>query len=78
MNLIQAEENTPALTEWANGWGSISINREWWLLLRSIASAWCGQRNGGVTTTAKRADSPERNNLVAIVSLTEMVVLKRR
>ncbi len=78
MNLIQAEENTPALTEWAHGWGSISINREWWLLLRSTAAAWRGQRNGGVTTTANCADYPERNNLVAIVSLTEMVVLKPR
>ncbi len=74
MNLIQAEENTPALTEGRNGWGSISINREWWLLLRSQRSAWCGQRNGGVTATAKCVTTPERNNLVAIVSLTEMVV----
>ncbi len=76
MNLIQAEENTPALTEWAQRLGSISINREWWLLLRSTAVSWRGQRNGGVTTTAKCADYARRNNLVAIVSLTEMVVLK--
>ncbi len=45
MNLIQAEENTPALTEWAQRLGSISINREWWLLLRStaVSLAWTAQ-----------------------------------
>lgn len=45
MNLIQAEENTPALLNGRNGWGSISINREWWLLLRStaVSLAWTAQ-----------------------------------
>ncbi len=30
MNLIQAEEHTPALNEWAQRLASISISRAWW------------------------------------------------
>ena len=57
MNLIQAEENTLHLLNGRNGWGSISINREWVAIVEvDSGQLGCGQRNGGVTTTAKRAD----------------------
>ena len=57
MNLIQAEENTPALTEWAQRLG-IDLNQPRVVAIVEVDSGQLGvdKRNGGVATTAKRAD----------------------
>jgi carbohydrate diacid regulator len=77
MNLIQAEEHTPALVEWAQRLG-IDLNQPRVVAVVEVDSGQLGvdsameelQRLQNALTT------PERNNLIAIVSLTEMVVLK--
>lgn len=70
MNLIQAEEHTPALNEWAQRLG-IDLNQPRVVAMIEVDSAMAElqQLQNALTT-------PDRNNLVAIVSLTEMVVLK--
>ncbi|WP_409558212.1 CdaR family transcriptional regulator [Escherichia coli] len=125
MNLIQAEENTPALTEWAQRLG-IDLNQPRVVAIVEVDSGQLGvdsamaelqQLQNALTTPAltewaqrlgidlnqprvvaivevdsgqlgvdsamaelqqlqNALTTPERNNLVAIVSLTEMVVLK--
>ena len=70
MNLIQAEENTPALTEWAQRLG-IDLNQP-----RVVASGDVDSAMAELQQLQNALTTPERNNLVAIVSLTEMVVLK--
>ena len=77
MNLIQAEEHTPALSEWAQRLG-IDLDQPRVAVVIEVDS---GQ--SGVDSTMAELQqlqnalvTPERNNLAAIVSLTEIVVLK--
>ncbi len=77
MNLIQAEENTPALTEWAQRLG-IDLNQPRVVAIVEVDSGQLGVDSAmaELQQLQNALTTPERNNLVAIVSLTEMVVLK--
>ncbi len=77
MNLIQAEENTPALTEWAQRLG-IDFNQPRVVAIVEVDSGQLGVDSAmaELQQLQNALTTPERNNLVAIVSLTEMVVLK--
>ena len=77
MNLIQAEEHTPALSEWAQRLG-IDLNQPRVVAVIEVDSGQLGVDSAMVELQQLQnmLATPERNNLVAIVSLTEMVVLK--
>jgi carbohydrate diacid regulator len=77
MNLIQAEENTPALTEWAQRLG-IDLNQPRVVAMIEVDSGQLGVDSAMAELQQLQTalTTPDRNNLVAIVSLTEMVVLK--
>ena len=77
MNLIQAEEHTPALSEWAQRLG-IDLNQPRVVAVIEVDSGQLGVDSAMVELQQLQnmLSTPERNNLVAIVSLTEMVVLK--
>ena len=77
MNLIQAEENTPALTEWAQRLG-IDLNQPRVAAVVEVDSGQLGVDSAmaELQQLQNALTTPERNNLIAIVSLTEMVVLK--
>jgi len=77
MSLIQAEEHTPALTEWAKRLG-IDLS-----LPRVVAVIKIDSGQLGIDSAMEELQQlqtnlmkPARNNLVAIISLTEIVVLK--
>ena len=77
LNLIRMDELTPALMEWAQRLG-IDINKP-----RVVAVVEVDSGQLGVDTAMAELQqlqqlltTPERDNLIAIVSLTEMVVLK--
>lgn len=77
MNLIQADENTPALTEWAQRLGiDLELPR-----VAAIIEVDSGQL--GVDSAMEELQqlqtaliTPDHNNLAVIVSLTEIVILK--
>lgn len=75
LNLIRAEEVTPALTEWAQRLG-IDIHQQ------RVAAVVDSGQFGVDSAMAEQQQlqtlltTPERDKLIAIVSLTEMVVLK--
>lgn len=77
MNLIQAEENTPALVEWAQRLG-IDLNQPRVAAVVEVDSGQLGVDSAmaELQQLQNALTTPERNNLIAIVSLTEMVVLK--
>ena len=77
MHLIQAEENTPALTEWSQRLG-IDLNQPRVVAIVEVDSGQLGVDSAmaELQQLQNALTTPERNNLVAIVSLTEMVVLK--
>ena len=77
MNLIQAEEHTPALNEWAQRLG-IDLNQPRVVAIVEVDSGQLGVDSAmaELQQLQNALTTPERNNLVAIVSLTEMVVLK--
>lgn len=77
MNLIQAEENTPALTEWAQRLG-IDLSQPRVALVIDVESdgPFADRAIAALQRLRDNQVAPERNNLVAIVSLNEMVVLK--
>lgn len=77
MNLIQAEENTPALMEWAQRLG-IDLNQPRVVAVVEVDSGQLGVDSAmaELQQLQNALTTPERNNLIAIVSLTEMVVLK--
>jgi len=77
MSLIHAEEHTPALTEWAKRLG-IDLS-----LPRVVAVIKIDSGQLGIDSAMEELQQlqtnlmkPARNNLVAIISLTEIVVLK--
>ncbi len=77
MNLIQAEEHTPALNEWAQRLG-IDLNQPRVVAMIEVDSGQLGVDSAmaELQQLQNALTTPDRNNLVAIVSLTEMVVLK--
>jgi carbohydrate diacid regulator len=77
MNLIQAEEHTPALSEWAQRLG-IDLNQPRVVAVIEVDSGQLGVDSAmaELQQLQNALTTPERDNLVAIVSLTEMVVLK--
>ncbi len=77
MNLIQAEEHTPALNEWAQRLG-IDLNQPRVVAMIEVDSGQLGVDSAmaELQQLQNALTTPNRNNLVAIVSLTEMVVLK--
>ena len=78
MNLIQAEEHTPALSEWAQRLG-IDLNQPRVVAVIEVDSGQLGVVDSAMAELQQLQNAlatPERDNLVAIVSLTEMVVLK--
>ncbi len=77
MNLIQAEEHTPALNEWAQRLG-IDLNQPRVVAMIEVDSGQLGVDSAmaELQQLQNALTTPDRHNLVAIVSLTEMVVLK--
>ncbi len=75
MNLIQAEEHTPALSEWAQRLG-IDLNQPRVVAVIEVDSGQLGVDSAmaELQQLQNALATPERDNLVAIVSLTEMVV----
>ena len=59
-----------------NGWGSISINRGVVAIFEVDSGQPVDSAMAELQQLQNALTTPERNNLVAIVSLTEMVVLK--
>ncbi len=77
LNLIRAEEVTPALIEWAQRLG-IDINQPRVAAVVEVDSGQFGVDSAMAELQQLQTllTTPERDNLIAIVSLTEMVVLK--
>ncbi|MCS3433389.1 CdaR family transcriptional regulator [Klebsiella sp. BIGb0407] len=77
MSLIHAEEHTPALTEWAKRLG-IDLSQPRVVAVIEIDSGQLGIDSAMEELQQLQTNlmKPARNNLVAIISLTEIVVLK--
>ncbi|MBJ3813383.1 CdaR family transcriptional regulator [Shimwellia pseudoproteus] len=77
MNLIEDENNSPALAEWAQRLG-IDLNQPRVAAVVEVDSGQLGVDSAmdELQGLQNALTVPERNNLVAIVSLSEMVVLK--
>ncbi|TKI08815.1 CdaR family transcriptional regulator [Martelella alba] len=77
LNLIRAEDVTPALIEWAQRLG-IDINQPRVAAVVEVDSGQFGVDSAMAELQQLQTllTTPERDNLIAIVSLTEMVVLK--
>lgn len=77
LNLIRAEEITPALIEWAQRLG-IDINQPRVAAVVEVDSGQFGVDSAMAELQQLETllTTPKRDNLIAIVSLTEMVVLK--
>ncbi|WP_406705289.1 CdaR family transcriptional regulator [Sodalis sp.] len=77
LNLIRAEEVTPALSEWAQRLG-IDIHQPRVAAVVEVDSGQFGVDSAMAELQQLQTllTTPERDNLIAIVSLTEMVVLK--
>ena len=71
MNLIQAEEHTPALNEWAQRLG-IDLNQPRVVAMIEVDSGQLGVDSAmaELQQLQNALTTPDRNNLVAIVSLT--------
>lgn len=77
LNLINSESITPSLTEWANRLGvDLSVPRVACII--EVDSGQLGVENSRneLQNLQHLLKFPERDNLVAIVSLTELVILK--
>src|SRR5471030_1343769 len=77
LNLIRVDEVTPALIEWAQRLG-IDINQPRVAAVVEVDSGQFGVDSAMAELQQLQTllTTPERDNLIAIVSLTEMVVLK--
>ncbi len=77
LNLIRTEELTPALTDWAQRLG-IDLNQPRIAAVVEIDSGQLGVDSAMAELQQLQTllTMPERNNLIAILSLTEMVVLR--
>lgn len=77
LNLIRTDELSPALMEWAQRLG-IDLNTPRVVAVVEVDSGQLGVDSAMAELQQLQTllTTPERNNLIAIVSLTEMVVLK--
>lgn len=77
LNLIRADELSPALMEWAQRLG-IDLNQPRVAAVVEVDSGQLGVDSAMAELQQLQTllTTPERDNLIAIVSLTEMVVLK--
>lgn len=77
LNLIRVDELSPALMEWAQRLG-IDLNRPRVAAVVEVDSGQLGVDSAMAELQQLQTllTTPERDNLIAIVSLTEMVVLK--
>ncbi|WP_411706122.1 CdaR family transcriptional regulator [Edaphovirga cremea] len=77
LNLIRADELSPALMEWAQRLG-IDLNQPRVVAVVEVDSGQLGVDSAMAELQQLQTllTTPERDNLIAIVSLTEMVVLK--
>ncbi|RPE04297.1 CdaR family transcriptional regulator [Candidatus Pantoea deserta] len=77
LNLIRSETLTPQLTEWAQRLG-IDLNQPRVVAVVEVDSGQLGVDSAmsELQQLQTLLTTPERDNLIAIVSLTEMVVLK--
>ncbi|CAK6496169.1 Carbohydrate diacid regulator [Pantoea sp. Nvir] len=77
LNLIRSESLTPQLTEWAQRLG-IDLNQPRVVAVVEVDSGQLGVDSAmsELQQLQTLLTTPERDNLIAIVSLTEMVVLK--
>ncbi|RWR00461.1 transcriptional regulator [[Pantoea] beijingensis] len=77
LNLIRSEILSPALTEWAQRLG-IDLNQPRVVAVVEVDSGQLGVESAmsELQQLQTLLTTPERDNLIAIVSLTEMVVLK--
>ncbi|MDR5019601.1 CdaR family transcriptional regulator [Yersinia rochesterensis] len=77
LNLIRTEEISPALIEWAQRLG-VDINEPRVVAVVDVDSGQLSVHSAmsELQELQTLLTTPERNNLIAIVSLTEMVVLK--
>ncbi len=77
MSLIHAEEHTPALTEWAKRLGiDLSLPRVVAVIKIDSGQLGIDSAMDELQQLQTNLMKPARNNLVAIISLTEIVVLK--
>ncbi|RLM30992.1 CdaR family transcriptional regulator [Brenneria salicis] len=77
LNLIRTDELSPALMEWAQRLG-IDLNKPRVVAVLEVDSGQLGVDSAMAELQQLQTllTTPERDNLIAIVSLTEMVVLK--